>query len=60
MHGLDLGIEDVPSETAWLTAHRHTVSRFDLIAALIAGTLVLGLSLFFHQTRIGRALRAVL
>lgn len=58
VHGLDLGIEDVPSETI-LRLTGITVSNFDLIAALIAGVLVLGLSLFFYKTRIGRALRAV-
>jgi len=31
----------------------------DLVAALIAGLLVLGLGVFFQRTRIGRALRAV-
>jgi branched-chain amino acid transport system permease protein len=58
VHGLDLGIEDVPSETI-LQLTGITVSNFDLIAALIAGVLVLGLSLFFYKTRLGRALRAV-
>jgi branched-chain amino acid transport system permease protein len=58
VHGLDLGINDVPFESL---AQRTgiLVSTFDLIAALIAGTLVGGLSLFFYKTRIGRALRAV-
>jgi branched-chain amino acid transport system permease protein len=31
----------------------------DVIAAVIAGTLVAGLALFFQKTRVGRALRAV-
>jgi branched-chain amino acid transport system permease protein len=31
----------------------------DVIAALIAGTLVAGLAIFFQKTRVGRALRAV-
>jgi len=31
----------------------------DLVAAVIAGALVLGLGLFFQKTRVGRALRAV-
>ena len=31
----------------------------DLVAALVAGVLVLGLGVFFQRTRIGRALRAV-
>lgn len=58
VHGLDLGINDVPFEgLARVTG--ILVSTFDLIAACIAGALVLGLSLFFHKTRIGLALRAV-
>lgn len=58
VHGLDLGINDEPLEGL----RRLTgvlVSAFDLIAAVIAGALVGGLSLFFYKTRIGRALRAV-
>ena len=35
------------------------INDFDLIAALIAGILVIVLALFFQYTRIGRALRAV-
>ncbi len=35
------------------------VQQFDLAAAVIAGLLVTVLALFFHYTRIGRALRAV-
>jgi branched-chain amino acid transport system permease protein len=31
----------------------------DVVAALIAGTLVAGLAIFFQKTRVGRALRAV-
>lgn len=58
VHGLDLGINDVPIESL-MQATGILVSTFDIIAALIAGSLVLGLSLFFHKTRIGRALRAV-
>ena len=58
VHGLDLGINDVPFE-GLQQATGILVSTFDLIAALIAGALVLGLSLFFYKTRIGRALRAV-
>ncbi|HEU5320262.1 MAG TPA: branched-chain amino acid ABC transporter permease, partial [Methylomirabilota bacterium] len=36
-----------------------TVSQFDLFAALVAGVLVVSLAMFFHRTRVGRALRAV-
>jgi len=35
------------------------VSRFDLMAALVAAVLVTALAIFFSRTRIGRALRAV-
>src|SRR5438477_4721810 len=35
------------------------VNEFDLWAAVIAGLLVIVLAVFFHRTRIGRALRAV-
>lgn len=35
------------------------VNQFDIVAAVTAGLLVLGLALFFQYTRIGRALRAV-
>ena len=58
VHGFELGINDEPFE-ALRQLTGILVSTFDLVAALIAGTLVLGLSLFFHKTRIGRALRAV-
>ena len=35
------------------------MNEFDLYAAAIAGTIVAVLAVFFHRTRIGRALRAV-
>jgi branched-chain amino acid transport system permease protein len=35
------------------------VNAFDIWAAVIAGTLVAVLAVFFHRTRVGRALRAV-
>ena len=35
------------------------LSPLDLFAAVVAGALVAGLSVFFHTTKIGRALRAV-
>jgi branched-chain amino acid transport system permease protein len=35
------------------------INQFDLIAAIVAGSLVAGLALFFQYTRVGRALRAV-
>ncbi|HRD35487.1 MAG TPA: branched-chain amino acid ABC transporter permease [Rhodocyclaceae bacterium] len=54
VHGLELGIEDVPLEFGGLF-----VSQFDLFAAATAATLVLVLSLLFNKTRIGLSLRAV-
>ncbi len=57
-HGLELGIPDVPME--WLSQKWNVnISQFDLFAAAVAGGLVAVLALFFHKTRIGRALRAV-
>jgi branched-chain amino acid transport system permease protein len=57
-HGLELGIPDVPME--WLSQKWNVnISQFDLFAAVVAGVLVAVLALFFHKTRIGRALRAV-
>ena len=57
-HGLELGIPDVPME--WLSQKWNVnISQFDLFAAVVAGGLVAVLAVFFHKTRIGRALRAV-
>lgn len=64
VHGLDghidaaTGLQDTPVE-AIIDATGLFISRFDLIAALIAGILVAALSVFFNRTRMGRALRAV-
>jgi branched-chain amino acid transport system permease protein len=58
VRGLDLGIQDEP--IAWIADHSGiNISKFDLMAALIAAVLVTALGLFFSRTRIGRALRAV-
>jgi len=54
VHGLDLGIDDVPFDVGGVL-----ISQFDLFAAAIAGTLVAGLALFFRYTRTGLAFRAV-
>lgn len=54
VHALDLGIDDVPLELGGLL-----VSRFDLVAAAVAGALVALLSLLFNRTRLGLSLRAV-
>ncbi|MBI2319149.1 MAG: branched-chain amino acid ABC transporter permease [Betaproteobacteria bacterium] len=57
-HGLELGIPDEPM--MWLSETANiNISQFDLFAALVAGTLVAVLAVFFQKTRIGRALRAV-
>jgi branched-chain amino acid transport system permease protein len=57
-HGLELGIPDVPME--WLSQKWNVnISQFDIFAAVVAGGLVAVLAVFFHKTRIGRALRAV-
>jgi branched-chain amino acid transport system permease protein len=57
-HGLELGVPDVPME--WLSQRWNiNISQFDLFAAFVAGGLVAVLAVFFHKTRIGRALRAV-
>ena len=58
VHALDLGIPDVP----WNALGDATglyLSVFELVAAVIAGVMVVGLALFFSKTRTGRALRAV-
>jgi branched-chain amino acid transport system permease protein len=54
VHGLDLGIDDVPVSILGLR-----LSRFDLIASATAAVLVVLLSLFANRTRMGRSLRAV-
>ena len=54
VHGLDLGIDDVPVSIAGLR-----LSRFDLIASATAGGLVALLALMANRTRMGRSLRAV-
>jgi len=57
VHPLDIGIPN----GAWFVGPEGVmlIDQFDLSAAVIAGVLVLSLALFFHYTRIGRALRAV-
>jgi branched-chain amino acid transport system permease protein len=51
---LDLGIPSAPMEYGGIL-----VNQFDIVAAVTAGSLVAVLAIFFHKTRIGRALRAV-
>lgn len=58
VHPLELGIPDVP----WQEFGEATgiyLSIFEVVAALVAAALVVGLGLFFSKTRTGRALRAV-
>ncbi|RWN51488.1 branched-chain amino acid ABC transporter permease [Mesorhizobium sp.] len=54
VHGLDLGIDDMPFEIGGIL-----ISSFDLLAAGIAAAMVASLSAFFSWTRIGLAFRAV-
>jgi branched-chain amino acid transport system permease protein len=54
VHGLELGITDVPYEV-----HGIWISRLDLFAAGTAATLVAVLAVVYRHTRLGLALRAV-
>jgi branched-chain amino acid transport system permease protein len=54
VHGLELGIDDVPVPILGMQ-----LSRFDLWAALTAGVLVTVLSLVARYTQLGLSLRAV-
>ncbi|HEX8048861.1 branched-chain amino acid ABC transporter permease [Rhizobium sp.] len=54
VHGLDLGIEDLPLDFGGVL-----VSQFDIFAAAVAAGMVALLSIFFRYTRIGLAFRAV-
>jgi branched-chain amino acid transport system permease protein len=54
IHGLDLGIEDVPFEVGGVL-----ISKFDLFAAGVAATMVAVLIGFFQYTRAGLSFRAV-
>ena len=62
VHGLELGISNDPifiiDEFPWLGLD-IIISQFDIAAAVIAGLMILGLSLFFQYTRTGLSLRAV-
>jgi branched-chain amino acid transport system permease protein len=58
-HGLDqflagIGLEDVAIHFSGLL-----VSQLDLIAGVVAALLVMATVLYFHRTRMGRAMRAV-
>ncbi len=54
VHGLDLGIEDVPFDVGGVL-----ISKFDLFAAGVATTVVAVLTAFFRYTRAGLSFRAV-
>lgn len=54
VHGLDLGIADTP-----INVYGIMISQFDVFATVIAGSLVVVLSLLFSKTRFGISLRAV-
>ncbi len=54
VHGLDIGIDDVPIDIGGVF-----ISRFELFAAAIAALLVGSLTAFFQYTRMGLAFRAV-
>jgi branched-chain amino acid transport system permease protein len=54
VHGLELGVPDLPIELAGVF-----ISQFDLFAAATAALMVAGLSAIANRTRLGVALRAV-
>ncbi|WP_410211603.1 branched-chain amino acid ABC transporter permease [Aquirhabdus sp.] len=54
VHGLELGIPDEPIEFFGIL-----ISKLDLFSAVVAGLLVIALSLLFSKTRFGLSLRAV-
>lgn len=55
---LDLGIKDNPMP--WIADNlKLFVSELDLVAGMIAGLMILGLSLLFKYTKMGLGLRAV-
>ena len=62
VHGLELGISNDPifliETMPWLGLD-IIISQFDIAAAVIAGSMILGLTLFFQYTRTGLSLRAV-
>ncbi len=62
VHGVDLGISNDPIfliEKFPILGLDIIISQFDIAAALIAGSMILGLTLFFQYTRTGLSLRAV-
>jgi len=62
VHGLELGISNDPIfliDKFPALGLDIIISQFDIAAAVIAGTMILGLTLFFQYTRTGLSLRAV-
>jgi branched-chain amino acid transport system permease protein len=62
VHGVDLGISNDPIfliEKFPYLGLDIIISQFDIAAAIIAGSMILGLTLFFQYTRTGLSLRAV-
>lgn len=62
VHGVDLGISNDPIfmiEKFPNLGLDIIISQFDIAAAIIAGSMILGLTLFFQYTRTGLSLRAV-
>lgn len=51
---IDIGIPDGTWEVSGML-----IPEFDIVAAVVAGLLVIVLAVFFQKTRVGRALRAV-
>jgi branched-chain amino acid transport system permease protein len=62
VHGVELGISNDPIfliEKFPNLGLDIIISQFDIAAAVIAGSMILGLTLFFQYTRTGLSLRAV-
>jgi len=62
VHGVDLGISNDPIFLIEMFPNLGLdiiISQFDIAAAVIAGSMILGLTLFFQYTRTGLSLRAV-
>lgn len=58
-HGLDQFLAQVGLEDVGLNVSGVLVSQLDLIAGVVAALLVVATVLYFHRTRMGRAMRAV-
>jgi len=62
VHGVELGISNDPIfliDTFPALGLDIIISQFDIAAAVIAGSMILGMTLFFQYTRTGLSLRAV-